>query len=81
MTPREAIDQAKDVLIHSRDLNSILNRERYLRVAVMPDIVAVALFDEMPRDIPNLYVTFTIEEGHFGKRLVADFQGHKEFAS
>jgi hypothetical protein len=82
MTPRKAIDQAKDTLINSRELNAILNRTGQVRVPVFqvaetspPDRHAT------PTTSPVQFVTFTIEGNVLGKRLMAEFQGYKEFAA
>ena len=82
MTPRQAIDQAKTALVNDRELNAILNRTGQVRVPVLPDM---AVSPPDPHAIPTsdgaLIVTFTIEESGFGKRLMAEFQGYKEFAA
>jgi hypothetical protein len=82
MTPRKAIDQAKDTLVNDRELNAILNRTGQVRVPVLPDLAASP---PDPHAIPTndgaLVVTFTIEDTGFGRRLMADFKGHKEFAA
>ena len=77
MTPRVAIDRAKKLLIDDRDLTSHLNRHGSVRVPVPSD-----LFDaDPPTNDGGLFVTFTIEDGYFGRRLFAEFQGYKEFAA
>ena len=82
MTPLQAIDQAKETLIYDRDLNAILNRTGSVRVPVMPDLSAMQpTFSEPPSASGCLVVTFTIEDGHFGRRLMAEYNGHKEFAA
>ena len=82
MTPRQAIDQAKNKLIDDRYLNEILNRTGHVRVAILPDLEASPRDpDTPPTNCAGLFVTFTVEETGFGKRLMADFQGHKEFAA
>lgn len=82
MTPRKAIDQAKDTLINDRDLNSILNQIGEVRIPVVQNMPAAPLPDDhVPTNDPGLFVTFTIEETGFGRRLMAEFQGYKEFAA
>lgn len=82
MTPRKAIDQAKAALVNDRELNEILNRIGQIRVPVLTDMQVTPMSaDVVPENAPGLFVTFTIEETGFGRRLMADFQGHKEFAA
>jgi len=83
MTPRQAITQAKESLINSRELNSILNQTGEVRVPVLPDLAVMPMRaeDATPANDPALFVTFTIEETGFGKRLMVEFQGYKEFAA
>lgn len=80
MTPRKVIDQAKNVLAASGSLKEILNRTGSVLIPVMPD----AQFTpdrSPPTNDPGWAVTFTFEETAFGKRLIAEFEGFKEFAA
>jgi hypothetical protein len=81
MTPRQAIEQAKAVLINDRELNRVLSATGSVRVPVLPDTPATYTPDRMPTNTPPHVVTFTIEDGHFGKCLFAEFNGYKEFAA
>lgn len=82
MTPREAIDRAKIRLAESRELSNILNQRGYVRVPVVRPLSAVIGTHESEAFAPSPdVVTFTIEDGFLGKRLIADFDGCKEYAA
>ena len=84
MDARKAIAEAKDRLLNSRDLNAHLTRHKTVRVPVLGEVSPRAsdYADAMPTDVvPGEYVTFTIEETGFGLRLMAEYQGNKEFAA
>jgi hypothetical protein len=82
MRPQDAIAQAKAVLVEDRALNAILNRTGTVRVPVLPKAPAfIYKPGEPPSSKPLPVVTFTIEETAFGRRLMAEFEGYKEFAA
>ncbi len=82
MDARQAIEQAKKRLVDSRDLSAILARTGSVRVSVLgPTPVTPEIAGQPPSTQGALFVTFTNEDTMFGKRLMADFQGHKEFAA
>jgi hypothetical protein len=84
MTRAEIIRKACDTLIDDRELNAILNRTGSVCVAVLPDISPqVSWRDPGPPDYQTTdhRVTFTIEETAFGRRLMAEYDGMKEFVA
>ena len=84
MTPRKAIDQAIAIFVEDRNLNLILISQGMVRVPVIPDMPATPealATDPTPTASNARFVTFTIEETVLGKRLMADFEGHKEFTA
>lgn len=75
------IQRAKQILINDRELNSILNRTGQVRVHVLLDTPASPSTGEPVNTNANV-VTFTIEDHeHWGRRLMADYEGQKEFAA
>lgn len=82
MNAREAIDQAKEKLVDDRNLTFVLNSTGTVRVPVMPLTATHHVSGEPDSDCTSKYtVVFTIEDCYFGKRLFAEFNGHKEFAA
>lgn len=80
MDRKTAIQRAKDQLVSDRGANEMLNREGFVRVLPFQDTPAEAGSGEDKS--PDITVTFTIEEHPlFGLRLMAEFQGVKEFAA
>ena len=80
MDRKTAISRAKDQLVNDRDANAMLNREGFVRVLPKQDVPATPHLGGDKS--PDYVVTFTIEEcGGFGRRLMAEFQGVKEFAA
>ena len=78
MTPREAIDQAKERLNDSRDYTTYLNQHGRVKIAVLPPARYIYDADAVPSNEPGMFVTFVIAEGEIGKRVFAEFQGHQE---
>jgi hypothetical protein len=80
MDRKTAISRAKDQLINDRDANAMLNREGFVRVLPYQDTPATPQDGEAKS--PDYVVTLTIEDHpNLGKRLMAEFQGQKEFAA
>ena len=80
MDRKTAITRAKEQLVNDRDANAMLNREGFVRVHPRQDVPATP--HSGGDKSPEYFVTFTIDEnGGFGRRLVAEFQGVKEFAA
>lgn len=80
MKHREAIEKAKALFLSDRSLEAILNQTGTVRIPVFPDIQAVFTECDLSSDGAHI-VTFTIEETHFGRRLLAEFHGYKEFVA
>ena len=80
MDRKTAISRAKDQLVNDRDANAMLNREGFVRVYPKQDVTATPHSGD--EKAPDYVVTFTIEDHeHWGRRLMAEFQGVKEFAA
>ena len=82
MNRKQIIDQAKATLVDDRELNAILNRTGFVRVAVMvPTPVTPADEASISSEGPPV-VEFSIEEHEmWGERLMAKYNGVKEFAA
>mgnify|MGYP003501094078 CR=1 FL=1 len=81
MNARQAIDQAKARLIDDRDFSAVLNSTGSVRIPVFMPAQTTWIAEVVPTSDGAPVVTFTIEETIFGKRLMAEFDGHKEFAA
>lgn len=81
MDARKAIDQAKVRLIDDKDFNAVLNSTGSVRIPVIMPTATAWIADEPPSREGAPVVTFTIEQTPFGKRLMAEYDGHKEFAA
>jgi hypothetical protein len=80
MDRKTAISRAKDQLVNDRDANAMLNREGFVRVLPKQDVTATPHSEDGKS--PDYVVTFTIENHETGgRRLMAEFQGVKEFAA
>jgi hypothetical protein len=80
MNRQTAIRRAQDQLANDRDANSMLNRERFVRI--LPEQDAIATPQDASEKSPDYVVTFTIEQhAIMGLRLMAEFQGVKEFVA
>jgi hypothetical protein len=80
MTFREAIDQTRDKLIEDRELMSILNRTKTVRIPVLLPLTSAPI-RLVPDNTVVPVVIFTIEETVLGRRLMAEFEGRKEFVA
>ncbi len=78
---KAAIGRAKETLIGDRVLMAILNRTGEVRIPVLPELATAPRNDEPIKDEPVQCVRFTIEDTHFGKHLMAELDGYKEFAA
>ena len=80
MDRKTAISRAKDQLVNDRDANSMLNREGFVRVLPKQDVTATPT--ERSVKSPDYVVTFTVEHhAALGLRLMAEFEGVKEFVA
>jgi hypothetical protein len=82
MDARKAIQRAIETLISNRDIEAILNRTGQVRVPVLLDAPTTPQdMDATPDREPTTCVTFSIEETILGRRLMAEYQGYKEFVA
>ena len=83
MTPSQAIEKAKLTLLEDRYLYAHLTRNGSIRIPVIDLTAQVSppASEGPPLAGPSHIVTFTIEESAlFGRRLLAEYRGYKEFA-
>ena len=79
---KTAIQRAKDTLECSPELRELLNRRGFVRVSPQLDTLTTFSADEVSEIKENTIVTFTIEDTPiFGRRVMVEYQGHKEFAA
>lgn len=82
MDRKKAISRAKDKLTSSPELNERLSRVGFVRVMPRLDMPTAFNSDAQNKAELSPLVTFTIEETPtFGKRLMAEYQGVKEFVA
>ena len=81
MDRKTAISRAKEKLVGSSALNECLNRTGFVRVMPLLDLPTIPPQEVVNEPLPSHVVTFTIEETYFGRRLMAEYQGVKEFAA
>lgn len=80
MNRKDCIAQAVTQLLGDRDANAMLNREGFVRICPLMDTPATPSTGETKS--PDITVTFSIEEhAVLGNRLMAEFQGSKEFVA
>jgi hypothetical protein len=81
MDRKTAISRANEQLVNDRDATSMLNREGWVRIMPRQDVPAYK-HDLEPTMSPNYIVTFTLElHGSLNCRLMAEYQGTKEFVA
>jgi hypothetical protein len=81
MDRKTAISRANEQLVNDRDATAMLNREGSVRIMPKQDVPAYD-HDLVPSMSPDYTVTFSIEEhAVLGRRLMAEYQGTKEFVA
>jgi hypothetical protein len=81
MDRKTAISRANEQLVNDRDANAMLNREGWVRIMPKQDVPAYD-HDLEPTMSPDYTVTFSLELfGDKDVRLMAEYQGTKEFVA
>jgi hypothetical protein len=81
MNRKTAISRASEQLINNRDATAMLNRTGFVRVMPKPDVPAYSHGLEPAKSLCYIVTFSTEEHAVLGRRLMAEFQGVKEFVA